>query len=324
MKPRGVLISIPITVGVRRLTARDSGETISTARISLVQEHTNQYSVLLIPPVFEKANSATDRGAILGVTSAVYRIGDGVERALAQTYPAGLNIWLFDRSGEPGSQFLYFHESRLGQVEQPKIQPVPAHSALRYVHEFYLGGRFFEVVLAPGRGFFDTSDGYIAWSTLLIGLVFTASLTAHLELLLRRSRELITGQQALEHQINERRDTEQLLREANRNLEILSREDPLMGIANRCHFDEYLLQEWKRAVRDGTPLSLLLGDVDHFKAFNDIYGHVEGDRCLQGIARILADSQDRPGDLAARYGGEEIAVVLPSTSSAGAHKLTEP
>ena len=113
---------------------------------------------------------------------------------------------------------------------------------------------------------------------------------AYLELMLRRSRELMTGQQALKQQINERIYAEQQLREANRNLEILSRKDPLMGIANRRYFDEHFQQEWLRAARQGTPLSLLIGDVDYFKAYNDTYGHVAGDKCLKKIARILPDT----------------------------------
>ena len=303
--------------------ARDSGQTTSTARISLVQEQGNQYSVLLIHPIFHDEGSATDRGALLGVASAVYRIGDGVEKALSQVHSANLNIWLFDRSGEADTQFLYFHSSNKQQVEQRASEAVPAADAIQYVHEFNLGGREFELILSPASDYFNISGGIETWLALIIGLVFTALLAAYLELVLRRSRELMAGQKALQYQINERKNAEQHLREANRNLEILSREDPLMGIANRRYFDEYFRQEWKRAVRHGTSLSLLIGDVDYFKSYNDTYGHSAGDECLRKIAWVLTDALDRPGDLVARYGGEEIAVVLPSTSAAGAHNLAE-
>jgi diguanylate cyclase (GGDEF)-like protein len=105
---------------------------------------------------------------------------------------------------------------------------------------------------------------------------------------------------------------------ANRELESLSRQDSLTGIANRRYFDSFLLSEMKRASREREPLSLILADVDYFKAFNDCYGHQAGDDCLRQVALALKTVAKRPADLAARYGGEEFAVVLPSTTTEGA------
>lgn len=99
--------------------------------------------------------------------------------------------------------------------------------------------------------------------------------------------------------------------------------DGLTGLANRRAFDDALEREWARAVRNDTELSLILMDVDHFKAFNDRYGHPAGDGCLRDVARAIQDVVRRPGDLAARYGGEEIAVILPRTPAAGAAKVAE-
>jgi diguanylate cyclase (GGDEF)-like protein/PAS domain S-box-containing protein len=93
--------------------------------------------------------------------------------------------------------------------------------------------------------------------------------------------------------------------------------DGLTGLANRGHFDERLRDEWARAKRDGTPLSLLMIDVDHFKKFNDQYGHQAGDACLRALAEILANEARRPADLAARYGGEEFALLLPGADAEG-------
>ncbi len=103
----------------------------------------------------------------------------------------------------------------------------------------------------------------------------------------------------------------------------LSRLDGLTGLANRRRFDEALSQEWRRAGREARPLSLLMIDVDRFKLYNDRYGHQQGDQCLRGVAATIAGCLYRPGDLAARYGGEEIAVLLPATHASGAADLAE-
>ena len=108
------------------------------------------------------------------------------------------------------------------------------------------------------------------------------------------------------------------LQTANQKLQQLAILDGLTGIANRRYFDLVLENEWQRLAREQKPLSLILCDVDHFKAYNDFYGHQQGDRCLQKIAQILARSTRRPADLAARYGGEEFAIVLPNTDGEGA------
>lgn len=100
-------------------------------------------------------------------------------------------------------------------------------------------------------------------------------------------------------------------------------QDGLTGIPNRAAFDSRLAIEWARASRNGAPLSLLLLDVDHFKQYNDHYGHPAGDRCLQAIARILDGVSRRTNDMAARVGGEEFAVLLPDTSLAGARVAAE-
>lgn len=113
------------------------------------------------------------------------------------------------------------------------------------------------------------------------------------------------------------------LLQANRRLEILATQDQLTGLDNRRSFDEMLAQESRRAAREGTPLSLLLLDLDYFKRFNDAYGHVAGDQCLKAVATALKQGVRRPGDLVARYGGEELAIILPNTDPSGAGSVAE-
>jgi diguanylate cyclase (GGDEF)-like protein/PAS domain S-box-containing protein len=104
-------------------------------------------------------------------------------------------------------------------------------------------------------------------------------------------------------------------------LEGLSNTDGLTELANRRRFDESLDREWRRALRDRSPLSLILMDIDFFKEFNDNYGHLAGDDCLRRVAGIVHDIVRRPGDLAARYGGEEFACILADTGQRGAAAL---
>ncbi|MCB1919153.1 MAG: diguanylate cyclase [Candidatus Competibacteraceae bacterium] len=103
----------------------------------------------------------------------------------------------------------------------------------------------------------------------------------------------------------------------------LSMTDGLTGIANRRRFDEFLEIQWLHVARSRTVLSLILADVDHFKAYNDHYGHVAGDHCLQRVATTLASGLTRRTDLAARYGGEEFACVLLGTDHADALVVAE-
>ena len=113
------------------------------------------------------------------------------------------------------------------------------------------------------------------------------------------------------------------LAEANRLLTDLSYLDPLTDIANRRRFDELLPLEWKRALRAGKPIALIMVDIDGFKPFNDRYGHLVGDQCLRAVAQTLADGLPRAGDSVARYGGEEFAVILPATDRLGAYHVAE-
>ena len=108
---------------------------------------------------------------------------------------------------------------------------------------------------------------------------------------------------------------------ANKKLEKLAVIDGLTRIANRRKFDDYIASEWLRSVREQAPLSLILCDIDHFKLYNDTYGHQRGDACLKQVSQAISKVVKRPADLVARYGGEELAVILPNTTAEGARQL---
>ncbi|MBX8555759.1 sensor domain-containing diguanylate cyclase [Pseudomonas cichorii] len=160
------------------------------------------------------------------------------------------------------------------------------------------------------------TDGYIfaSWKRdcfLTLSAVFTA-LFIILYLGIRTMRD-----------IEKQAKDEIVLRHDHGQLHILASEDGLTGLANRRQFDQTLDMEFNKARNNQNPISLLLLDIDHFKQYNDCYGHPAGDECLRRVAALVRACQGRSSDLAARYGGEEIAVILPATDLDGALLIAE-
>lgn len=118
-------------------------------------------------------------------------------------------------------------------------------------------------------------------------------------------------------------DSQRKLVEINIELQRLTNVDGLTGLSNRRYFNEYIAGQWKLAIREQSPFSLLMIDVDNFKRYNDTYGHLAGDEVLKSVAGAMQKSFLRPTDLAARFGGEEFVVILPATPSAGVQSLGE-
>jgi len=106
-------------------------------------------------------------------------------------------------------------------------------------------------------------------------------------------------------------------------LERMARLDGLTGVANRRTFDDMLRREWRRNARTAQPMSVIMIDVDHFKQYNDTYGHADGDECLKAITKAAEGALQRPADTVARYGGEEFVALLPDTSLEGALAVAE-
>ncbi|PFH11988.1 diguanylate cyclase (GGDEF)-like protein [Collimonas sp. PA-H2] len=157
------------------------------------------------------------------------------------------------------------------------------------------------------------TDTYLHSAGVGILLIVLSMLGFHLvgqiKLRLNAEAELVRARDALET--------------LNQTLERLALQDGLTGLANRRHFDLALDKEFSRAVREASSLALVMIDVDCFKQYNDIYGHAAGDECLRKISEVIKTNQNRPGDVAARYGGEELGVLLPGTDVRGAMVIAE-
>jgi diguanylate cyclase (GGDEF)-like protein len=162
----------------------------------------------------------------------------------------------------------------------------------------------------------QTSIGVpIRFGTALLGAVCV-------ENAIRPDRELITLLESCALSAGARINTDAMVNNTAR-YERLAFTDALTGIANRRRFDETLAAEWSRAARSGAPLTMLMMDVDHFKLYNDAYGHPAGDVCLQNIASAIKESTQRSADLGARYGGEEFVALLPGIDIKGGARVGE-
>lgn len=217
----------------------------------------------------------------------------------------------------PSGELLYVNEQAARQLGR-SIAELLRHS----VPDF--------VVVGP---FEKTPDGWRRWAE-----TFEKTPTRVVEARYRRkdgetfpvelsvSRVVVGGRDflvAIAEDISVRKHKEKAINVMQERLLRLSSLDGLTGVANRRLFDERLALEWRRAVRYGSSLSLIIADIDHFKLFNDDYGHLAGDECLQKIAKTFSLCVSRPADLVARFGGEELAVLLPETRARGAHELAE-
>lgn len=140
-----------------------------------------------------------------------------------------------------------------------------------------------------------------------------------------QQQNILLQKQIQEHErtLQELQKAKIALQQANQELQRLAIIDDLTQVFNRRHFYSYLTQAWHRLLKEQADLSLLLCDVDHFKRYNDAFGHQAGDRCLQQVAQALQEVVRRPTDMVARYGGEEFAVILPNTKSEGAIHLAQ-
>lgn len=171
-------------------------------------------------------------------------------------------------------------------------------------------GRQWNIVASPGEDFSKQYRSSLPWVVAVGGLLLSAVVILYMFALQRRNQ---TVRRLVEKRTRELREVNKQLGDLNLKLEEMARTDALTQVANRRCFNEVLDSEWRKACRTEKPLAVLLMDVDFFKKYNDHYGHVAGDECLQAVGAALSACFSRAGDLVARYGGEEFAVILPNT-----------
>lgn len=286
------------------ITSRDTGKLVTTASINLLQDTTIQKGFLAFLPVYYEFPTTTEKrhSQLAGFVSAVFKINDLINNSILHTSMQGINLSLIDDSVLPPEKIYTFNAS---QAEEKAI-------TISYRRELKpIGGRNWSVLTSPSNSYILERRGSTPFIIFLLGLVFVSFSVGYIYLILRRSV-------AIEDAVLERTLE---LNETKKELERITLQDGLTGVANRRHFDSYLAQEWARSIRDKQPLSLIMIDIDQFKLFNDNYGHLSGDRCLKNVAEILDATIHRPTDLVARYGGEEFAIILPNTDDA--HGLAE-
>lgn len=247
--------------------------------------------VALVPVYLDesKVNKAHS-DALQGFITAVFSIEQLVSISSMADLPKGISLQLVDMTGDGGMKLLYRHGEK---IQRRMVFERPIVNVL---------GRRWVMVASP-------SDAYIAAQRTFLPYLVVIGAVSFTCLFLMYS--VLTRQQTAKVQAQVASKTREL-RYANEKLEKLARTDSLTEVANRRFFNETLQCEWRRASRDGLSLTIMLVDIDYFKRFNDCYGHLQGDECLQLVARTLEKAVRRGGDLVARYGGEEFALILPN------------
>jgi len=265
-----------------------------------VQEKSNQKGFLTFLPVYHGLFNtvAERRDNISGFILGVYRIGDIFNKSILHTSAMGINMSLEDETVSVTGDILHVHRSSADEKLQTDLE------YYKQLPEF--AGRKWSIVATPTDGYISERRSILPYVIFGSGLILVIFVSIYLHMISQRS---IVVKQLVQKKTRE-------LSEANEKLRQISLTDGLTGIANRRSYDDYLEKEWMRAMREKTSITIIMIDIDHFKLFNDHYGHSVGDKCLKKIAQTLNSHFKRPADLVARYGGEEFSIILPNTDDA--------
>jgi two-component system chemotaxis family response regulator WspR len=230
---------------------------------------------------------------------------------------------------QPGMEFHYCSDPHEALALAKKVQPtvilqdlvMPSVNGLDLVHRYRADPQTRNIpiiVLSTKEEATVKSDAFLAGAN-----DYLVKLPDRIELIarLRYHSAAYLSQIQRDEAYRALRKSQQQLMETNLELQRLTNVDGLTGLSNRRYFNEYLEIEWRHAVRVREQISLLMVDIDHFKLYNDTYGHLAGDEVLRTVAQTVMRSFHRPKDLAARFGGEEFAVILPQTPQGDLQRL---
>ena len=280
--------------------SRDSGELQATASITLVQERGEQKGFLVFLPVYQGSQATVElrRKNLMGFITCVYRIDDIFSHSAWSTDSRfEMDFKIIEKISVDKKTVIYplFDEKKwLNDVSVTEKKSLKES----YLYEKELPsvlGQTWTLMASSPQKQVSYNQFFGPISFFAVGMLFSIFMSMYL----RRISEDAKGLRAL-----------------NRKLDAISYLDGLTQIANRRSFDEYIAQEFLRAIRTQSAMSVLMIDVDYFKPYNDHYGHAQGDRVLREIAVALKTVINRPIDLLARYGGEEFVIVLPDTEEA--------
>lgn len=279
--------------------SRDLDLVVASASTPLLGQGRQQYGTLVSIPVYQglPKNVIKRREQIKGFVLLVLKVSDMFDRAVQRTAAKGIYFTLEDRTLGSEIEVLYSNQTipmqfSVAQNDFSYTKPLAS-----------VGRRSWSINAIPSLGYIAERRSMMPYLITAIGWVFVLLGSAYVYALLRRTT-------LIEEEVAQRT---QALEEAKLKLEQLSQTDALTKIANRRFFDEAFNHEWLRAVRQGSSLGLMMIDIDHFKLYNDTYGHQAGDECLAAVAQAIEQTLNRKADVVARYGGEEFVVLLPDT-----------
>ena len=279
--------------------SRDSNTPQATPNITLIQGIQNEKGFITFLPIYKEYSPtvSTRRTNLLGFVLGVYKINDIIINSNNNEQYSNINFKLLDETTESKSSVIYNNQA---------INNAAIDTSMNYRKELpTMWGRKWTIVASPTVNYINDKISNTPFIVFNIALVLTLSILYYIKISTRRS--------VLKYKKNKQTNKE--LQRKNQRLELLSRHDALTGIANRRSLNEVFGSEWLRAIRNKKPITFILIDIDFFKKYNDSYGHIMGDECLQKVANALNNIPRRAGDLVARYGGEEFAIVLAETAT---------
>ena len=283
------------------LPALQAGQTQRTLQMvtqfPLFTQEPEIRGVLALLPVVKLHDSNNDKPPLSGFIVGFLHVEDLLNSLLKRNLVSDFELTLLDHSMDPEQRILYHHQSQGGMAVSTATYRTPLPT---------VAGHPLSLQARPTDTYLTRHSSWVPHLIMLTGFLFTFLVAAYLRVTMVRSAEIEELVKARTRKLNETND----------KLANLSMTDGLTDIPNRRNFDSHLDVEWKRGIREQQPLTLMLIDIDCFKAYNDHYGHLQGDQSLRRVARVLHEQTSRPRDLVARYGGEEFALILPHTDCA--------